>query len=60
MKKKHVELDVDYVGSQDPADQPTAKDFTAISRFIQQMKQQRAAEAAQQLLDQAAAQKEAA
>ena len=46
MKAKPLELDVDYVGSQDPADQPTAEDFAAISRFIEEQKQLRAAEAA--------------
>ena len=48
MKAKTIELDVDYVGSQDPALQPTAEDFAAISRFIQEQKQRRAAELAQQ------------
>lgn len=48
MKTKHIELDVDYVGSQDPADQPTAEDFAAISRYIQEQKQRRATEAAQE------------
>ncbi len=34
MKDKRIELDIDYMGSQDPADQPTAEDFAAISRYI--------------------------
>ena len=34
MKAKPLELDVDYVGSQDPADQPTAEDFARLSEYI--------------------------
>jgi hypothetical protein len=48
MKTGLIELDVDYVGSQGPADQPTAEDFAAISRYIQEQKQRREAEATQQ------------
>jgi len=48
MKNKRIELDIDYMGSQDPADQPTAEDFAAISRYIQEQKQRRAVEAARQ------------
>ena len=29
-----VMLDVDYVGSQDPADQPTAEDFIRLSAYL--------------------------
>ncbi|RZJ87061.1 MAG: hypothetical protein EOO60_12630 [Hymenobacter sp.] len=58
MKAKFIELDVDFVGSQHPADQPTAEDFAAISRYIQEQKKRREAEATQQeLLKQAKAQK---
>ena len=46
MNPKPLELDVDYIGSQDPALQPTEEDFAAISRFIQEQKKQQAAEAA--------------
>lgn len=46
MKKKLIELDVDHIGSQDPAVQPTAEDFAAISRHIQEQKQQRIVETA--------------
>lgn len=52
MKKKPIELDVDYVGSQDPALQPTAEDFAAISRYLQEQKQRRAAAAAEDHLRQ--------
>ena len=34
MKAKPIELDVDYVGSQDPADQPTAEDFARLSEYL--------------------------
>lgn len=34
MKTKHIELDVDYVGSQDPALQPTAEDFARLSEYL--------------------------
>lgn len=38
--------DLGNFGSQDPALRPTAEDFAAISCFIREQKQQRAAEAA--------------
>ena len=44
-KTKHIDFEGNF-GSQDPALQPTAEDFAAISRFIQEQKQLRAAEAA--------------
>ncbi|MGI4864917.1 MAG: hypothetical protein ACRYFZ_13415 [Janthinobacterium lividum] len=55
MEAKLIELDVDYVGSQDPADQLAAEDFAAISRYIREQKKRREAEAEmQQLLNQKA------
>lgn len=44
-KTQYVDFEGNF-GSQDPALQPTAEDFAAISRFIQEQKQQRVAEAA--------------
>ena len=43
---KPVILDVDHLGSQAPADQPTAEELAALSRYLQAQKQQRTAEAA--------------
>lgn len=34
MKAKPLELDIDYMGSQDPADQPTAEDFARLSEYL--------------------------
>ena len=44
--KKHIELTVDHIGSQNPADQPAAEERAALSRYLQAQKQQRTAEAA--------------
>ena len=44
--KKHIELTVDHIGSQSPADQPTAEELAALSRYLQAQRQQRTAEAA--------------
>jgi len=44
-KTQHLDVEGNF-GSQDPALQPTAEDFAAISRCIQEQKQRRAAEAA--------------
>ena len=60
MKTEFIELDVDYVGSQDPADQPTAEDLAAISRYIQAQKQQRVEVIQQELQDQKEALKKVA
>lgn len=43
-KTQHIDFEGNF-GSQDPALQPTAEDFAAISRYIQEQKQLRAAEA---------------
>lgn len=48
MKAQCIELDVDYVGSQDPADQPTAEELAALSGYFQEQKQRRAVEGTQQ------------
>lgn len=45
MKTQFVDFEGNF-GSQDPALQPTAEDFAALSRYIQEQKQLRAAEAA--------------
>ena len=45
MKPQLIELDVDQAGSQDPADQPTGEELAALSRYFQEQKQRRAAEA---------------
>ncbi len=46
-KTQHLDLEGNF-GSQEPALQPTAEDFAAISRYIQKQKQRRATEAAVQ------------
>ena len=42
MKTKHIEFEGNF-GSQDPALQPTAEDFAAISHYIAEQKRRRAA-----------------
>lgn len=59
MKPQLIKLDVDHVGSQDPADQPTAAELAALSRYFQEQKQRRAAEATQSQPDSASRLQEA-
>lgn len=46
MKTKSLEVEVDYIGSQDPAMQPTAEELAALSRYFKEQKQRRVAEEA--------------
>jgi len=36
MNKNLTELDVDHIGSQDPALQPTAEEFAALSAYLRE------------------------